>query len=367
MNSLEEWIHSVIRQSLSEDSELRSFVGAGKSPEITQQVIERYQLFKLSQIVGYAGNRSHFYRNLFQGAGVNPDGVKSLDDFSELPFTEPRQLIENTNSFLCVPQSEVFRGFSADGTLSSMRVLYSRDELDRIVDSIAAALRTVGLAKGDALQVMFPPEAEWGCDYLVSRAAESIGAAARVTGHVFLDEQVQKMREFKATLAIGSNPYIYIITGLAGKEHALKKLGLRAIILSRGCDYYPFDEAIRQEVEDAWGCKAYDQYGTIETGLAISMECPAQNGLHINEADFFVETVDPESGEVLEAGEEGELVFTTLSRRCMPLVRYRSRDVSRLVTGRCRCGASTLRMEGIKRKIREGADVKSLPLSKTFL
>ncbi len=350
MNVLEEWIHSAIRKDLAGDPKLRSFLGAENSLKPTRAAIERYQLFKLRQVVSYAGSRSPYYRNSLRKAGVS-GGIESLEDFSKLPYTEPRHLIEKTNSFLCVPQSEVFRGFSADGTVGSMRVLYSRDELDRIVDSIAAALCTVGLERGDVLQVMFPPEAEWGCDYLVSRAAEKVGAAAKVTGHVFLDEQVKKLKESKATLVIGSNPYIYIITGLAGKEYHLDKLGLRAIILSRGCDFYPFDESMRREVEDVWGCKAYDHYGTIETGLAVSIECPAQHGLHINEAEFLVETVDPDSGEPLEAGEEGELVFTTLNRRCMPLLRYRSRDISRLIPRKCKCGAGTLRMEGVKRKI----------------
>jgi phenylacetate-coenzyme A ligase PaaK-like adenylate-forming protein len=91
------------------------------------------------------------------------------------------------------------------------------------------------------------------------------------------------------------------------------------------------------------------------------MECPAQDGLHINEADLFVEVVDPETGEVLGAGEEGELVFTTLSRRCMPLVRYRSGDISRLIEGKCKCGAEILRMEGVKGKISRAEGGASQP------
>ncbi len=348
MNALEEWIHSEIRKNLAEHSEIRMSATA----KIGRPEMEKYKLAKLTQIVNYVRGASPFYKRLFKKEGFALNGAGSFEGFSKLPFTEPRDLIESPNSFLCVPQSEVFRGFSAEGTPESMRVLYSKDELDHIVASIAAALETVGLARGDVLQIMFPPETEWGCDYLVSRAAEKLGAEANVTGHAFLDEQIKKIREFKSSIAIGSNPYIYIITGLVDREHKLKELGLRAIILSRGCDYYPFNESIRREVEEAWGCKAYDHYGTIETGLAVSMECPAQDGLHINEADFFVEVMDPKTGETLEQGEEGELVFTTLNRRCMPLVRYRSRDISRLIPGKCRCGANTLRMEGIKKKIR---------------
>jgi len=351
MNALEKWIHSEIRKNIAEHSELQTPVGAKKITKIGTTEVEKYRLFKLSKIIGYVKNASPFYKRFFKKTDFGSNGDWSLEEFSKLPFTEPKNLIENPNSFLCVPQSEVFRGFSAEGTLESLRIFYSKDELDHIVDSIAAALRMVELKKGGALQIMFPKEAEWGCDYLVSQAADRVGAKTNVTGHAFLEEQIQKMKEFKPSVAIGSNPYIYIITGLASKEQRLRDLGLKAIILSRGCDYYPFDESIRKEVEDAWGCKAYDQYGTIETGLAVAMECPVQDGLHINEADFFVEVVDPKTGEILEQGEEGELVFTTLNRRCMPLVRYRSRDISHMVTGKCRCGSSTTRMEGIKKKI----------------
>ncbi|MEM2890559.1 MAG: hypothetical protein QW358_04415 [Candidatus Hadarchaeum sp.] len=349
MNFLEKWIHSEINRSFRESQEMRKYSLDSDQP-IKREDVERYHLLKLSEVIKYTGAKSPFYRSLYAAAGINADDIKSFDDFSKIPFTEPGDLIGRPQLFCCLPQSEIFRGFSADGTIDSVRVFYTKDELDRIVVSIAAALRTLGLRRGDVLQIMFPPEAEWGCDYLVSRAAEACGASAVVTGHSLLEEQVQKIVEHKSTMLIGSNPYIYAITGLA-EGRGLDRLGIKSIILSRGCSYFPFDESIRREVEEVWGCNAYDQYGTIETGLAVSIECMAQDGLHINEADFFVEIVDPESGEVLEPGEEGELVFTTLNRRCMPLVRYRSGDISRLIEGKCRCGAEILRMEGVKRKI----------------
>ncbi|KUO40893.1 MAG: hypothetical protein APZ16_05615 [Candidatus Hadarchaeum yellowstonense] len=360
MNFLEEWIHSVIGQELRRRSGCGEFRDGDHHPEIKGQDIKGYQLWKISEVVKYTGERSPFYRRLYQRAGISPGKVRSLDDFSKIPFTEPRDLIRRPNQFCCVPQSEIFRGFSADGTPDSLRVFYTKDELDRIVASIAAALRMVGLKEGDVLQIMFPPEAEWGCDYLVSRAAESCGASAVVTGQGLLEEQVQKMVEHRPTMLIGSNPYLYAITGLAEGRN-LHRLGIKSIILSRGCSYFPFDESIRREVQEVWGCRAYDQYGTMEMGLAVSMECPAQDGLHINEADLFVEVVDPETGEVLGAGEEGELVFTTLSRRCMPLVRYRSGDISRLIEGKCKCGAEILRMEGVKGKISRAEGGASQP------
>ncbi|MGQ9787941.1 MAG: phenylacetate--CoA ligase family protein [Candidatus Hadarchaeaceae archaeon] len=351
MNFFEEWIRSKINQSLRKKPASNRLIPAAEINQfIKREEIARYQQLKLSEVLSYTGSRSPFYRRLYATAGINPNRVKSLEDFSKIPFTEPADLVGKPHLFCCLPQSEIFRGFSADGTTNSIRVFYTKDELDRIVDSIAAALMTLGLKSGDVLQIMFPQESEWGCDYLVSRAAEACGALAIVTGHSLLEEQVQKILENKSTMLIGSNPYIYTITGLA-EGRGLENLGIRAIILSRGCNYFPFDESIRREVEEVWGCKAYDQYGTIETGLAVSIECKAQHGLHINEADFYVEAVDPETGEVLDPGDEGELVFTTLSRSCMPLVRYRSGDISRLIEGRCKCGSGILRMEGVKRKI----------------
>lgn len=351
MNFLEMWIHSEIKRTFRETQVSKESPSAGYARrEIRREDIERYHLLKLSEVVRYAGAKSPFYRKLYAAAGISPNSLKSLEDFSKIPFTGPGDLVGKPHLFSCLPQSEVFRGFSADGSPESLRVFYTKDELDRIVASIAAALKTLGLGEGDVLQIMFPPEAEWGCDYLVSRAAEACGARPVVTGHGLLEDQVQQIVENKSTMIIGSNPYIYAITGLADGR-VLNKLGIRSIIMSRGCNYFPFNEAIRKEVEEVWGCRAYDQYGTIETGLAVSIECTAQDGLHINEADFFVEIVDPDSGEVLKPGEEGELVFTTLNRRCMPLVRYRSGDISRLIGGRCRCGAEILRMEGVKRKI----------------
>ena len=151
-----------------------------------------------------------------------------------------------------------------------------------------------------------------------------------------------KLKESKATMIIGIASYIHRLTRVAKKSLDLKNFEIKGIILSAE----PWPEAVREEIQEAWGCKAYSQYGTAEMGLAVSLECDARDGLHLNDADFFVECIDPETGEQLRSGEEGELVFTTLSRRGMPLIRYRSYDISWLIDETCGCGANTIQKMG---------------------
>lgn len=357
-NPLEEWIHSAIRSQALRDPKLREYLGIGSSTAIDRSVVDRYVSFKLREVASYAYERSPFYKNLFRRKKVTPNKIKTIDDFSTIPFTDPED-IENPYNFLCVSQSEILRGFTTGEPTEpgGRRFLFMKDELEHIVSSIAAGLKMVGMERDNTVLIAFPRATLWDCSWLVERAVRRGGGSPTVTNPTDYDKLAQEVRKVKPSILIGANPHIQGLTKSVRGTRNVSGLGVKAFILSRGCEYYPFNENIRGEIQSVWNCKAYDHYGTTETGFAFSIECPQQNGLHINEADFFAEIVDPVSGEPLRPGEEGELVFTTLTRRGMPLLRYRSGDISRLIREPCKCGANTIqRMDGTKAKIRGKAE-----------
>ena len=153
-----------------------------------------------------------------------------------------------------------------------------------------------------------------------------------------VEDQIAMMRKNGTTILIGLTSFIYRITVLAKEQNDLRSMGIKAII----CSAEPLPEAMRKEMIDSWGCKVLSQFGMTEMGLASSIECDAYDGLHINDADFIVEVVDPETGEQLSDGEEGEMLWTTLSMEGTPLIRYRTKDLSCLIEPPCACGSRTL-------------------------
>jgi phenylacetate-CoA ligase len=149
-----------------------------------------------------------------------------------------------------------------------------------------------------------------------------------------IEEQLSIMRSNKTSMMIGLTSFIYRITVLAREKSDLRSFGIKAIILSAE----PLPEAMRREIEEAWGCKALSQYGMTEMGLATTIECTVQDGMHVNEADFLPEVIDPDTGKHCANREEGELIWTSLNFEGSPLVRYRSYDISATIEPPCACG-----------------------------
>lgn len=163
------------------------------------------------------------------------------------------------------------------------------------------------------------------------------------------------MREIEPSSVLSNHPYVYQL--VKGSEQMsevdLRKFDLGSIVLSRGCVCHPFNELKRGMLENAWGCKVFDHYGTVETDFGIAIECEAQDGLHVNEADFLLEVIDPETEERLEPGEKGELVVTTLNRKGFPLIRYRLGDLARIINKKCNCGSNLQRIIDIEPKLKD--------------
>jgi phenylacetate-CoA ligase len=344
---LEEWIHDKIRREVKENLEWQQYISEKDLRSITRKVIEDFQLFKLRKTLNHACQESVFYQELFRKHGINPSDVKSLADLPKIAFTTPANLAEVPYKLLSVSLTKVDRVFTrvTSGTSGQpKKAFFTGNDLEVITDGMAAIINTAlsssGLAaQGCVIQIFLANGTPMSQVNLVARGVEKMGGLP-VAGDITADteEQIEAIKEARPVMLMGSAFRIYRITQEARQSHDLAKIGVKIIFITS--EY--LSPSMRRNLRDSWKAEVYHHYGMTEAGLAAAIECQAHDGFHFNEADFLFEVVDPATGEVLKEGEEGELVFTTLSREGMPLIRYRTGDISRLICNPCKCGASTL-------------------------
>lgn len=347
---IEELIHNKIKQTFKEDSDYRSYLGKESLEEVTRERIEEYQLFKLKRILDYVYQRSSFYKEMFSKKGIKPREIRSLHDLTNIPFTKPSDLANNPYRFLCVSLGAIARvfTFTTSGTTGpKKKIFFTEKDLGHTIDFMAASIKTVGGNK-EVVQILLPNGTPMSQADLLARAVREIGGTPVLASpSLSTAEQIEIVKKNSSTILVGSTYRIHRITKEASHIEDLKGLGVKAIIPTS--DY--LSESMRKGLEKAWDCIVCGHYGTTEMGIAAAQECHAYDGFHPNESIFLFEIIDPETGNILKKGGEGELVFTTLDREGVPLIRYRTHDITRLIDQPCKCGISTLhRIDKIRRR-----------------
>jgi phenylacetate-CoA ligase len=335
---LEQWIQQIAGHTLGTD-------------HVTRTEIEAYQLLRLRQTVRYAYEKSTFYRNAFDKAGIAADEIRSLGDLSKLPFTEPRHLSEAPNHFLCVSQSQVVRPYSfvTSGTTGPQKqVFWSLGDLERIIEFMAAGIATVA-GTGDVVQIMLADGRPYSQADLLYKGVGKIGAIPVLSAPDLPAKEHFKIHQSSgSTVLFGYTGRLFRMTRELQTQLDLSAAGIN-VIFAAG-EYMP--DAMRQELQRIWNCRVHTHYGLTEMGIGVAVECAARRGYHFNEAGLLLEVVDPETGVPVHAGKEGELVFTTIARQAMPLIRYRTHDISRLLPEPCPCGsASLLAFDSVRRRL----------------
>lgn len=345
-NPLEQWGLAKIRNDIKNSKELKELFG---NQELDRELINEYKLFRFRELMGYVMENSPYYKELYEKTGITPSQITKYEDLKKLPLTEQKQLADHPYHFLCVSRREIVREFTSSGTTNMLkRMAYTQHELLEIVDSVISGLKMAGMdAKDDTLQIMYPTiTATWDPGLVLSKACALSGYNSVINDSLDADEQIKTMRESGTTIIIGTSSFLYELSKAARELIQPGELGIKRII----CSSEPLTPSMRKEIEEVWGCKTLRQWGMTELGLANAIECVEQNGFHLNNPDFLVEIIDPKTGKQLLPGEEGELVVTTLRRRCMPLIRYRTRDITTLIDEPCTCGACLdQRISDIKR------------------
>ena len=307
---------------------------------------QKFQLERLRGTAAWAYERLPFYRRKLDEQGVRAEDLGSLQDVTKLPFTVKNDLRDHYPFGLCaVPMKEVVRIHASSGTTGKpITGTYTAEDLELWAECMARALWSAGVRPEDILQDahgygLFTG----GLGFL--GGATKIGCSLIPASSGQTERQIMIMRDFASTVLCCTPSYALTIAERAREMRVdLRSLSLRLGVF--GAE--PWTVAMRQEIEERIGIKAHEVYGLTEIGgPGTAFSCEAQDGLHINEDHFLPEIVDPVTLEPLPLGERGELVFTSLRRRAMPVIRYRTRDITRLRREECACGRSLIRMDKV--------------------
>jgi len=294
------------------------------------------QLERMKKTLQHAYQNSTVYKKKFDEAGVHPDDLKSLDDLAKFPFTTKQDLRENYPfGMFAVPQEQIVRVHASSGTTGQPTVVgYTQNDINTWSDVVARSLRAAGLSNKDTIQVSYGYglfTGGLGAHYGVER----LGATVIPMSGGQTDKQAQLIHDFKPTALMVTPSYcLNIIECLEKKFGTAKDCSIKTGIF--GAE--PWTNEMRREIEERLGIDALDIYGLSEVmGPGVAMEClESKDGPTIWEDHFYPEIIHPETGEVLPDGELGELVFTTITKEGMPVIRYRTRDLTRLLPGTAR-------------------------------
>ena len=329
---------------------------ASHGPQLVREDLEAWQLQKLNETLALVRSKSPFYQNHLAGC---PETLHSLGVLCRLPFTTPENIRRNPLQFLCVPQGEIERvvTLESSGTTGEpKRIYFTSEDQESILEFFGVGMSTL-TEPGERVLILLPGQTPGSLGDLLREALRRLGRVPLPYGPVYDPGHALSTLECQDADCLVGTPTQ--VLGLARRWDPLCRAP-RTVLLT--ADTVP--HSIVHELEDIWGCEVFNHYGATEMGLGAAVECEAHCGYHLREADLYFEIVDPESGEPVPEGTYGEVVFSTLTRKGMPLLRYRMGDRSRFLPGSCPCGTTLRRMERVSGRfgghVRVGEEILKL-------
>ena len=314
---------------------------------LDRDTLERLQLHRLQETVRRVAAHVPFYREKFAELGLQPDDLRSLADLRRLPFTTTADLRANyPTGLLAVPYDATLRLHTSSGTTGKPKALFfSRQDVDNAAELCARSFVMTGITPKDVFQNMMTYGMFTGA-LVTHYGAEKIGCLVIPAGPGNSERQLLLMRDFRTTFIHLTPSYgLYLATFL--EKHNVdprRDLALRKAFV--GAE--PYTEETRRKIEEGLGVDVYNSYGLSEmNGPGVAFECEHKHGMHLWEDHFLIEIIDPQTAEPVADGQPGELVMTTLTREAMPLLRYRTRDITSLIPEPCRCGRTHRRLNRI--------------------
>ena len=310
---------------------------------MSRDEMHNLQSKRLQKLVALVYRNVPFYREKMQAMDLSPADIETIEDIVKLPFTTKQDLRDNYPYGLqAAAPSEIVRVHASSGTTGNATIVgYTRRDLEVWAEGMARALTAYGVRKGDTFSVSYGYglfTGGLGAHYGVERIGAAVVPAS--TGNT---EKHLKLIKDLGVSGIACTPSYALYLAETMERMGIRKEDLNLRIGAFGAE--PWTENMRQEIQQRLGVKGYNLYGLSEVcGPGVSYECEAQNGSHICEDHFYPEIINPETLQPLPLGETGELVFTTLTKEGMPLLRYRTRDLSMLMGGTCSCGRTSVRM-----------------------
>ncbi|MBQ1862118.1 MAG: phenylacetate--CoA ligase [Clostridia bacterium] len=314
-----------------------------KIETMAREDLKKLQAERLRKTVERVYNNVPLYRERFDEYGIKPEHIKTVDDLKNLPFTYKTDLRDTyPYGLFAAPMRDVVRIHASSGTTGKQTVVgYTKNDIDVWAECVARAMVSVGGSSEDIVHVSYGYGLFTG-GLGLHEGATKLGAAVVPVSTGNTARQINIFKDFGSTILCCTPSYAMYLAE-AVKESGISPDELKLRIGIFGAE--PWTEEMRQEIEKGLGIKAYDIYGLSEVcGPGVACNCYMQNGLHVQEDHFIPEIIDPDTGEVLPEGESGELVFTCITKEALPLIRYRTRDISSLIYEPCECGRTTVRM-----------------------
>ncbi|MCE5199416.1 MAG: phenylacetate--CoA ligase [Armatimonadota bacterium] len=311
--------------------------------------MRRLQCERLRNTVELVYGNVPFYRRKFEQMGLTPGDITDLGDLSRLPLTTKADIRDGyPYGMFAVPMREIVRIHSSSGvTTRPIVVGYTANDIMHWTEQVARVLSAAGVTEDDVVQIAFNYGLLTG-GFGMHYGAEKLGASVIPVSSGSTERQIQIMEDFQTTALISTPSYaLYMISVMDRLGVSPERLCLRVGLFGGE----PMSERTRKEIESKLGIVATDNYGASAVmGPGVAGECELRSGLHVNEDHFLVEIIDPETLQVLPEGEQGELVITTLTKEGLPMLRYRTRDVTRIISEPCKCGRTTIRIEPVQKR-----------------
>lgn len=303
----------------------------------------QFELFR--EMLANVSKNSPFYKEKFQKSGVDVNGITAMELIAKLPFTTKEELREAYPLGLqAVPDEKIVRIHSSSGTTGKPIIIpYTAQDVADWAEMMARSFEIAGITPLDRIQIT-PGYGLWTAGIGFQAGCEKLGAMAVPMGPGNTDKQLQMMMDLKSTVIIGTSSYALVLAEEVEKRGFRSEIKLKKGVI--GSERW--GEKMRQRIRKELGIEIYDIYGLTEIyGPGIAIDCDCHEGMHYFDDFLYFEIIDSETGEVLPEGEVGELVITTLRKEGAPLLRYRTRDLTRIIPGRCACGLSYPRIDRI--------------------
>ena len=319
--------------------------------ERSRAALEEYQLSQVRQTLNYAKLNSRFYGERIKD--IDAEKIRTLEDVRSIPFTLPQEIQEDPFAFLCVPQSEISRVVSLCSTGTSgtqKRIFFAEEDLAQTIDFFVYGMSGL-VDETDAVLVLLPGDSYGSIGDLLKKALDRLNVTCVVHGLIAdTEETANEIIKNDITCVVGIPTQVL---ELSRTKSEVFKSRIKSVLLS--ADYVP--EVLIRELTEKCDCRVFTHYGMTEMGYGGGVECEALNGYHMREADLLFEIIDPETGRAVPDGEYGELVFTTLTRRAMPLIRYRTGDIAAFSPNPCACGTFLKTMKQVKGRLNNRIEI----------
>lgn len=333
--SLQQGLYDLCAERIAGDPEFKAAHDGEKNALVDNTLFDEYRLFQLKRTLLAAYNKSRFYRKLFDAHHIAPEDVRRLSDISKLPFTVPTDLSGNSYGFLCTSQGDVEKPvtfYSSGATGMKKRIFFSAADVRRIMEFLPRGMQTVISPRKGRIQVFLQNSFGRGIGQVLADSLISCGMQAWTSELSDpVEDIIKTTTKNRVNVWFGDAITIYRATKILSQTIDLSALGMECIFITMA----NIPPCMVEYLQNTWGCRVSTHYGLTESGWGLAVDCDKCNGYHYNELDMLIEIVDAETGRVLPCGESGEITLTTLSRDCMPLIRYRTGDIAKLTESIC--------------------------------